>query len=1140
VSATPERPALSARRLAELMGRPQPTAEQAAVIEAPLAPLLVVAGAGSGKTETMASRVVWLIANALVEPRQVLGLTFTRKAAHELTERITARLAVLGDALGAEGLAVPPGLERTGDDLLGQRPAVHTYNGFALDLVTEHALAVGLDPEFTMLSPSASWQLAHEIVESSGDELVIDASPATLTAALVSLTSSLADHLVDPSDLGEHLAQVRDHLTRIPLQTEGRKRTPPDRVKKAIAALDARLALLPLVERFAQVRRERAALDFSDQVTLAARIAREVPAASALARDLHRVVLLDEFQDTSVAQLELLAGLFGAGHATCAVGDPQQAIYGWRGASSASLAGFAAAFGTPEQPVLQRTLSTSWRNDNAPLAVANRIAAPLRRASGAIGIPELTARPDAGEGAVEVVEAADERSEARAIARWILDRRAESAPETAGEQPPVPSAAVLVRARRQIPPLVEELEAAGLEVEVVGLGGLLHRPEVADVRALLECVDDPGRGDSLMRLLAGPRFRLGARDMAVLGRWRDHLGARVRRHRTGAPAVAPDDADEVTLLDAVDDLPPEDWTDREGRSLSATARDRLQDLQGILRGMRRRISLPLPDLVTAATNALGVDLALLSDPDVDTRHALHDLEAFRDHAAEFERTALRPGIGAYLALLEVSEDKEAGLALTSRGIDPDPGAVTIVTMHSAKGLEWDLVAVAGLAEGTVPSYHPNRARIAEDGTVRVSDSGWLGPLADAEVPTELRGDADILPELRWAEADTQVEADGILQEFYDELGHEALSEDRRIMYVAVTRARRRLLLTSAAWRAGRVTSQPRSRYLAEALPVVPLPFHHREEVPEENPLSVSARHTVWPPAPGPREAARSRAAELVDRARHDPAGGPPRDEQEPAGQEELGTGGEDDLVEQTRRVLADMTARRGDVIVRSPARLSASQIVARAEDPESAPLELLRPLPRRPSASARRGTDFHAWLEQRFGAGTLLELEDIEEIADLDRSDPEEAADLEHAAVRDRARLRAAFEESIWADRTPLAVEEPVTMTIGTTSVRGVIDAVYPDRSPQAPPDGVVIVDWKTGRRPTGARRRARAVQLSVYRLAWHERTGLPLESIRTMFHYVGENVTDEVTEHPDREELARLLGGGAETEQSEGTGRAG
>src|SRR5699024_2087415 len=135
-----ERPTHSAAALAALLEQPPPTEAQTAVTEAPLAPMLVVAGAGSGKTETRASRVVWLIANGIVEPRQVLGLTFTRKAAHELTERIGARLGALAAALRAEGLAPPRGLERGGDDLVGQRPLVHTYNGFALDLVREHAL----------------------------------------------------------------------------------------------------------------------------------------------------------------------------------------------------------------------------------------------------------------------------------------------------------------------------------------------------------------------------------------------------------------------------------------------------------------------------------------------------------------------------------------------------------------------------------------------------------------------------------------------------------------------------------------------------------------------------------------------------------------------------------------------------------------------------------------------------------------------------------------------------------------------------------------------------------------------------------------------------------------------------------------
>ncbi|PWH07065.1 ATP-dependent DNA helicase [Brachybacterium endophyticum] len=1097
------------------MGRPAPTPEQTAVIEAPLAPMLVVAGAGSGKTETMASRVVWLIANGHVEPRQVLGLTFTRKAAHELAERIAGRLSTLASVLRAEGLPLPRGLARAGQDLLGQDVQVHTYNGFALDLVREHALRVGLDPEFTMMSPSAAWQLAHELVEAADDTLALDASPASLTAALVSLTSSLADHLVSPAELAAELRAIREHLAQIPLQVSGRRRTTPKDVAAVVSACEQRLELIGLIEEFARVRTERSALEFSDQVHLAARIAREVPGAGRLARELHPVVLLDEFQDTSVAQLRMLADLFGPGHAACAVGDPQQAIYGWRGASAASLDGFARSFASETQEVLQRTLSTSWRNDRAVLDVANRVAAPLRSASTAITIPELQVRPGAGEGTVHVHEAADEQTEARAIAAWIRRRRgpevrgddsSSSGPDTTST--PLPSAAVLVRARRQIPPIVEALEEAGLPVQVMGLGGLLDRPEVADVRALLECVHDPSRGDWLMRLLAGPRFRLGSRDIAVLGRWRERLGARRRRGVGEAGTV--DDADEMSLIDAVDDLPPADWADSEGRSLSAAARERLLDLQGMLRHLRRRLALPLPDLVHEAVRALDLDLTLLAD--ADSSPALGGLPALREHAAAFERTAQRPGLGPFLALLEISEDQEAGLSMGAGQADPDPDAVTVVTMHSAKGLEWDLVAVAGLSEGSVPSYDLRRARTTEDGTVRVADSGWLGKLADASIPSSLRGDADILPQLDWAAADTQVDAESLIQQFRFDQGEESLREDRRLMYVAVTRAREDLLLSSCAWRTGAAKPRPRSRYLREVLPQVPAPFQVLEDVPEKNPLDALLLEAEWPPPPGEAEQRRHEAERLLAAASEGDLPEVPEDAE---------------LAEQTRRVLADLAERREQLTVRSPARLSASQIVARAQDPQAAARAMLRPLPRRPSRSARRGTAFHAWIEQRLEGGALLDLEDIAEFADLeeqeqdrtqDRADADAGADTDAAAL---ARMRESFESSPYASQVPIAVEEPVTTRIGPLAIRGVIDAVFPD--PEHP-DGVVILDWKTGSPPTGARRRARALQLSVYRLAWHERTGMPLSRIRTVFYYVADGVSHEVTHHPSRSSMERML----------------
>lgn len=1124
--AAPGSPRFSALDLAHLLGQHPPTPEQVEVIEAPAAPMLVVAGAGSGKTETMAGRVVWLIANGIVQPRHVLGLTFTRKAAHELAERISARLGTLATALRAEGLPLPPGLERGDDDLIGQRPVVHTYNGFALDLVLEHGLAIGLDPGATMMSASASWQLAHEIVEGWDDSLGITASPATVTAAVISLASSLADHLVTPEQMRDELERMREHLTAIPLQNEGKRRKTPPGLAKVLDGIDARLDLLPLIERFAQIRFDEGRLDFSDQISLAARIAREVPAAQQLARTMHRAVLLDEFQDTSVAQLDLLSNLFGPGHHAVAVGDPQQAIYGWRGASAASLAGFAHAFATDEQPVLQRTLSTSWRNDEAVLAAANAVAAPLRSASAGITIPQLTARPGAGEGAVEIYEASDERREAEAVADWFLARRDQSD----AEKPP--TAAVLVRARKQIPVIADVLTEKGLAVEIVGLGGLLHRPEVADVRALLTCIHDPGRGDVLMRLLTGSRFRLGARHLAVLGKWRDQLGA----YRRGGD----DDVDSLGLIDAVDDLPPLDWTDRDGRALSAPARERLARLQQILRDMRRLLPLPLPDLVTAAVRALDLDIALLASErnekersekekegsaEGSRTRALADLEALRDHAALFARTAEHADLGAFLALLDISEDREAGLAITA----PDqketaPGTVTITTMHSAKGLEWDHVAVVGLTEGGVPAYDLRRVRTDDEGRERVPADGWLGPLADANVPHPLRGDADTFPELAWWEAPTQVDAEQMFADHALDLGDDMLMEDRRLVYVALTRARERLLLSSAAWRQGLAKPRPASRYLKEIGPLVPDRFHVTEDVPEENSLTVESETAVYPPADGPLEHERALAAEQVDQALAalgdtDPLTDLARFDAESAEirRTEPASTDTDPLIGATRRAVQDLLERGARMEVAAPARMSASAIVRQVHDPQAVALDLLRPLPRRPTAAARRGTAFHAWLEGRFGASALLDLEDLVDVEDL-------TSDGGADAATDLEAMRSAFESSPWAHRVPIAVEEPVRTRVGPIAVRGIIDAVFADPEGSDGSDGVIIVDWKTGRVPSPAQLRERAVQLTLYRQAWHERTGLALDRIRTAFHFVLDGVTQEVTEHPDAQQLTALV----------------
>ncbi|MGO1279746.1 MAG: ATP-dependent helicase, partial [Cellulosimicrobium funkei] len=398
-------PTLSATRIADLLGRPRPTPEQVEVIEAPLEPTLVVAGAGSGKTETMAARVVWLIANELVPPDAVLGLTFTRKAAGELAERVQVRLAQLARARGGAASALS----------LLDRPTVATYNAYAASLVGDHGLRVGVEPGARLLGEAQQWQLASEVVESWDDDLGTDRALSTVVASVLGLSGALGEHLLDPAEARDRLAEIVEQLDALPLGPRQKART--KEVEKLVGDVAERVRLLDVVAEYRRRKRATDSLDFGDQVALAARLAREVPVVGETERARFRVVLLDEYQDTSHAQVELLAGLFGGGHPVTAVGDPHQSIYGWRGASAGGLARFPDRFpraGGDRSAV--RFLSTSWRNDAAVLAAANVTAGPLRGAvAGGRGdrveVPPLALRPGAGPGAVAAHVAATAEEE---------------------------------------------------------------------------------------------------------------------------------------------------------------------------------------------------------------------------------------------------------------------------------------------------------------------------------------------------------------------------------------------------------------------------------------------------------------------------------------------------------------------------------------------------------------------------------------------------------------------------------------------------------------------------------------------------------------------------------------------------------
>jgi DNA helicase-2/ATP-dependent DNA helicase PcrA len=203
---------------------------------------------------------------------------------------------------------------------------------------------------------------------------------------------------------------------------------------------------------------------------------------------------------------------------------------------------------------------------------------------------------------------------------------------------------------------------------------------------------------------------------------------------------------------------------------------------------------------------------------------------------------------------------------------------------------------------------------------------------------------------------------------------------------------------------------------------------------------------------------------------------------------------------------AAAASRRERVLL--PTQLSVSQLVELAADPEALARRLRRPLPYPPNPAARRGTAFHAWLEQRFGSGALLDLDELPGAADSDA-----------APDADLAELKEAFLASAWADRVPYEVEVPFTCELAGIALRGRMDAVFPD-----PDGGWTVVDWKTGRPPEPEHLAAVAVQLAAYRVAWADLSSTDLSLVRAAFHYVRYDRTVRPADLLDAAGLRALL----------------
>lgn len=1131
-------PAFSAARVAEILTKPGeqpllPTDEQRAVIEHPLAgSTLVIAGAGSGKTETMANRVVWLVANGLAEPDSVLGLTFTRKAAGELRERIVGSLgafvARLGD-LAELGELTEEELERS-HDLQEQLadglslPDVSTYNSFAAGVLQEFGASAGLAPGAVVIDEATAWRVARETLLASDDPDLVTSElrTPTLIRHVIAMDRAVADHLTSFDRVDQLVAEFTA-VTRLPYNDKEDPEKPSGKVYAKVRDAVKAIAETPLITRLARAYRDekqrRGLIDFSDQLALATQTLDAAPEALGILRARYRAVLLDEVQDTSVGQTRLLAQLFG-GMPVMAVGDPHQSIYAWRGASAEGLRSFHRDFRGGDAAATL-TLSVSWRNPKLVLAAANTVAAELRM-NAAVDVPELRPKPGAGAGEVEVVYPETVHEERELLAAWIAGAR-ETTPGKNGEPP---TAAVIFRKRASMPAFSAALTEAGVPNRLVGLGGLLSTPEVTDIVSCLRCLWYADAGGDLIRLLAGPRFRIGVADLAGLrdaARWfaqRDVALQPLADEDRAADSVLPDPDREFTLIDALDAIATMKSLDHGAlRGVSPVGRERLREAGQMLRDLRRGVGGNTADLIGSVMHALRLDIELeANEARGAAAGALANIEAFTDLAEGFLAIDTRGTLASLLEWVERAlEDDDVAEHVAA----PLPGTVQLITAHGSKGLQWDIVAVPRL----VTDEFPGSAR---------SGSGWL---RTGELPDELRGDRGARPQLNWRIATTQKELCERLDEYRAELKERHSEEERRLAYVAITRSAGRLLLSGSFW-GGQTRARVPSVYLQE-LQEQFFPGLPAESVHETDPSEIAELTATWPLDPlGHRAPSVFRAAHAVLESLGEATGQDPNTEST-AGAAQPG-------IDETVRLLlaeraaADRLATAASAATEPlPERITASTFHEFVEDPVAAERRRLRPVPQRPYRRTRVGNRFHEWVERRATTpgGTALPLLGLDpEEWDSGRTEFDVEAELEP--------LIDVYERSRWAAKQPIAVELEVALPFAGRTLVCKLDAVYqldPTETPEhgAPGDVLVdpdaeprfeVVDWKSGRAPaTDAERESRFFQLDLYRHAYAQWAGIDPERIDVSLFYVAENVEIRRTEVRSIAELeAAWLGAAA------------
>ncbi len=712
-------------------------------------PLLVVAGAGTGKTQVVTRRIAWLIATKRARPAEILALTFTDKAAEEMQVRV--------DQL------VPYGYTDT---------VISTFHAFGDRVIREHALELGLPSEPRVLSrPETVIFLRERLFRLELDEYRPLGNPTRFLDALATLFSRLKDEDISPGAYTAHAAGL----------VAGAEASPDVQGRGALREVARRqVELAGAYVRYQELLGEAGAIDFGDQVALALRLLREHPAARAEVQARFRYILVDEFQDVNRAQAELVALLAEPHRNVAVVGDDDQSIYRFRGAATGAIVDFLDRFRRARTIVLRRNyrsrapiLDASYRlirfNDPDRLEVQEGITKRLLAQRGGDRRSRATAAP------VRHLAFATGSEEADWVAAEIATRIA------AGATPR--DHAILVRANADADPVLRSLNLAGVPWRFSGTSGLYARPEIRLLLAFLRAVGDPASSVDVYGLAASEIYGLDSEDLAA-------LASRARRTNRSLWETLVEVEGQPGLLR----LRPE--------TRSTLAR-LVADLRRFIELGRRR---PAGEVVYDFLRSSGSLARLVAAGTAAADEAVSNIARFfeivraqSDLLADDRAVFLAPHLQT---LIEAGDDP------ATADLDPDADAVSVVTVHKAKGLEWPVVFLLGLVDGRFPARGRREQLAVPDALLR-----GVFPSGDPHV-----------------------------------------QEERRLFYVGMTRARDELVLAHALDYGGKRTRRV-SPFVLEALDLpAGTTAMTRASSPAER-LAALAAPAAEPPPPGRPERA---------------------------------------------------------------------------------------------------------------------------------------------------------------------------------------------------------------------------------------------------------------------------------------------